>query len=170
MLKPMLLQTSVTSPAQLQRNIKRPRALLSLNLVAAYIAYGCAIAQAVSRRLVIVEDRACAQVSPCRICIIPPLLHIHSCFIWELDKGPVRGRSSTETVSPLRNYNKNLHRHWRRDLYSVLRPLRYWFRISRWVQIFTFIFMEENHNFLWLILLFYYFNCNIYLFCRICID
>jgi hypothetical protein len=31
------------------------------------------------------------------VSIIPPLLHIHSCIIWEMDRGPVSGRSATET-------------------------------------------------------------------------
>jgi hypothetical protein len=44
------------------------------------------------------------QFSP--VGIIPPLLQIHSCSIWELDNGPVRGRISIETVSPLNNNNK----------------------------------------------------------------
>jgi hypothetical protein len=34
------------------------------------------------------------------VSIIPPLLHIHSCIIWGMDKGSVSGRSSAVSVRP----------------------------------------------------------------------
>jgi hypothetical protein len=73
---------------------------------------GRAIAQAVSRRLLTAETRfaprsvhvgfVVEKVALGKIflpvfrffpvSIIPPLLHIYSCIIWGLDKGPIRGQ------------------------------------------------------------------------------
>jgi hypothetical protein len=84
------------------------------------------IAQAVSRRLPTAEAQINAQVSPCGIVvdkvalgqvflrvlrfspvrIIPLLLHIHSCIIWGIDKGPVRGPvTQRHSLIPSQQFN-----------------------------------------------------------------
>jgi hypothetical protein len=77
----------------------------------------CAIAQAVSRRLLSKEACVHSQGSLYEICgvqsglgqgilrvlmlspvtIVPPLLRIHSSVTWGMDNGPISVRSSTET-------------------------------------------------------------------------
>jgi hypothetical protein len=76
-----------------------------------------AIAQAVSPWFLAAQAQVRAEICPCGnfsghsgtgtgfsptpsvfpVSIIPPLLYIHSCIIWGMGKGPVRGRSSLET-------------------------------------------------------------------------
>jgi hypothetical protein len=76
------------------------------------------------------------RLSP--VSIIPPLLNSHSCVMWVMDSGPVRGFSSTETgLTPSQKQNaadsshKTRHAHVHRILCSFIYQLCYSFFVLK---------------------------------------
>jgi hypothetical protein len=49
----------------------------------------------------VVDKVALEQVWFSTVSIIPPLLHIHSCLIWEIHSGPVSGYATRDKSHPI---------------------------------------------------------------------